>query len=71
MNYVKMLLVCFTLCFCSGALLGTTLVITKGLSDWQKREHLFKLRQKGKQFQYNNPAQPDSYVNDPERFWYS
>lgn len=68
MNYLKLIIVCGTLCFCAGS---TSLAFLYGVADYNKRiEKREKLKQQ-RHFQYNDPSQPDSQVNDPGRYWYA
>jgi hypothetical protein len=68
MNYLKLIIVCLTLCFCAGSV---SLAFVVGISDYNKRIELQKKRKIRQQFEYNNPDQPDSQVNDPGRYWFA
>lgn len=48
----------------SGVYMGDSFY--KGMRGYVK----YLLKQEHKQ-KYNNPNQPDSYVNDPGRYWYT
>jgi hypothetical protein len=68
MKTLRVTIICLTAVICTVSISGTFFI---GLRDYEKRmEKREKLKQQ-KKFQYNDPSQPDSQVNDPERFWYA
>jgi hypothetical protein len=60
---ISTLMICAAIVY-SGVYMGDRFY--EGMRGYVK----YLLKQEHKQ-KYNNPNQPDSYVNDPGRYWYS
>ena len=64
---ISTLMICAAIVY-SGVYIGDS--YAKGMRAYIKYNLHKDMRKEHKQ-KYNNPNQPDSYVNDPGRYWYS